>query len=310
MNDVDSIVILDVGGKLFKTRVNTLTNSSSYFEALFSTIWRESSDLKYITHDNNKALFIDKDPVPFEYLLTYMREGTINIPSDNLNLAQSIMLQAEYFGIDKLVNEIKIRSISSNLISGYVCEDAEAIVSFNMKYESVHHAIISGFLPLAFFNKHQHPVNVVVGEEAFRMHKSALEKHSGYFKRLFCSSTSMGPIFIDHDPEAFRVLAKYMRYSQLDIPKDDTFAFKRILYAALDLEMKDFLILVKARTMINIERHEAPMGIDQLASVDCPFGSPLDVSDVHYIYASQFDRRFRSFELAFSTKNLPRRFFE
>jgi len=53
-----------------------------------------------------------------------------------------------------------------------------------------------------------------------------------------------------------------MRYNHLDLPKDDPFLFRRILHIAHAIQLSSFLTLVKARTMLNVERREAPMGLD------------------------------------------------
>lgn len=63
------IVKLDVGGTKFKTYMNTLTNNSGYFRALFNGNW------------NNEKIFIDRDPEIFRIILNCFRNGK-SIPAE------------------------------------------------------------------------------------------------------------------------------------------------------------------------------------------------------------------------------------
>ena len=325
------IVELNVGGKLFKTRASTLTQNSPYFEALLSKKWNHSRDVeedqdypnKIHANDEILKVFIDKDPEPFGYILTYLREGIVDIPGSGSpgskntspirnydSLAKCIVLQAQYFGLEDFVNHVKIKAwkLCGHPSVGCLCEDHEALEAFDKKYESLYDAFEQGFLPSAYFGKYDGQFHIQVGNTCFRMSKSTLQSHSEYLKREILASHCKHSIFLDQDPKAFQYLTNYMRYRQLDLPRNDVFLFQRVLHIAVDIEMKDFLVLVKARTMVNIERH---MGLDPIVSYDSPFGSStVIVSDVHVLYAAQFDRRFHNFDRAFSAKMLPDRFFD
>jgi hypothetical protein len=57
MANLNQIVELDVGGKLFKATVGTLCWKSGYFRSMFETdAWRESSSDKPIFIDRGKIL--------------------------------------------------------------------------------------------------------------------------------------------------------------------------------------------------------------------------------------------------------------
>ena len=137
---------------------------------------------------------------------------------------------------------------------------------------------------------------------------------SAFIKRLIQSQedtfqTSTEVFYIDQDPEAFKYLVHFIRYSQIDLPRNDSFLFQRILCCAQELEMKDFITFVKARTMTNIERSQAPLGLDPNNDQDSPHLLLNVVTDVHRRYSSEFDRRFRSISIALEQNVLPRRFF-
>ncbi|PVH92029.1 hypothetical protein DM02DRAFT_701826 [Periconia macrospinosa] len=63
-------IILDIGGRKFKTLLSTLRSESGYFEALFSERWDHKPDAE-------ESYFIDADPEIFEHLLRYMRRPWI-----------------------------------------------------------------------------------------------------------------------------------------------------------------------------------------------------------------------------------------
>ena len=90
-------VVVDVGGTRFSTSTSTLTASSSYFQRLFSDRWASSDD----------ECFLDGDPEPFAILLSYMRRGHLDLPE---SLAQRVLLEAEFLGVDSLLVEVKARA--------------------------------------------------------------------------------------------------------------------------------------------------------------------------------------------------------
>eukprot|EP00956_Cyclotella_meneghiniana_P039516 scaffold172978_cov62-Cyclotella_meneghiniana.AAC.4 len=89
-------VVLNVGGTKFSTSIITLNSSSSYFKRLFSQEWAESRD----NSEGDVDVFVDQDPEPFRVLLSYMRLGKVLHISD---LTLPVLLQAKFFGIDKLL---------------------------------------------------------------------------------------------------------------------------------------------------------------------------------------------------------------
>eukprot|EP00956_Cyclotella_meneghiniana_P026871 scaffold59152_cov76-Cyclotella_meneghiniana.AAC.7 len=92
------LVVLNVGGTRFSTSITTLSNSSAYFESLFSHEWAESRD-----NGDGEEVFVDQDPEPFRVLLSYMRLGKV----EALELTLSVLLQAKFFGMERLLAAVR-----------------------------------------------------------------------------------------------------------------------------------------------------------------------------------------------------------
>jgi len=98
---VEDIVSLNVGGDIYFTTRSTLcTVRNTMLEAMFSgrhTVFR----------DKNGHVFLDRDGTLFRYILNYLR--TKKIPDVSTEKMEEILAEADYFGIDSLVKEIKAR---------------------------------------------------------------------------------------------------------------------------------------------------------------------------------------------------------
>ncbi len=333
------IITLNVGGTFFTTCKSTLTQYSVYFQAMFSNNWAQTNDNENETCDDSQnengnnteegqikptEIFIDKDPKSFKYLLTYMREGYIDIPRDDFVLAKSIILQAQYFGLDGILQFVKARSVQNfpqafgvkTSLSFDECDMDDIIMKFDDRYGNLIDAFDEedGCLPLAYFEKFNNQVSLQVGDTKYTISRNKVMSKSAFIERLILSKGVAFPastelFYIDQDPEAFKYLVHFIRYSQIDLPRNDSFLFQRILCCAQELEMKDFITFVKARTMTNIEHSQAPLGLDPIADQDSPHSLSNVVTDIHRQYALEFDRRFRSISVALEQNILPRRFF-
>ena len=91
-------VVLNVGGTRFSTSITTLSNSSAYFESLFSHEWAESRD-----NGDGEEVFVDQDPEPFRVLLSYMRLGKVEASE----LTLPVLLQAKFFGMERLLAAVR-----------------------------------------------------------------------------------------------------------------------------------------------------------------------------------------------------------
>jgi len=74
---MERAVYLDVGGKIFKTNVNTLISKSDYFASMFNNNWKEK-DMGTIEN----PIFIDRDPDNFKQILSWMRDPNYIMDGD------------------------------------------------------------------------------------------------------------------------------------------------------------------------------------------------------------------------------------
>lgn len=132
-------VVLNVGGRRFETYASTLTCCSSYFCSQFSDVWANHSQQH---HDNIDHPFIDQDPDAFEVLLSYMRCGFVK----EEELTAKVLFQAELFGIDQLVNEVKVIAYRS-LYPGFTGDDDTAARKFVEEFGSIAQSVANGLLP-------------------------------------------------------------------------------------------------------------------------------------------------------------------
>lgn len=98
----DTIITLNVGGSSFSTKLGTLTSSAdSYFAVMFSG----RSEIPQRTSDGYHV-FIDRDPIPFEWILAFLRSQDANKVVSMLSTPQirSLAEEADFFGLDILVN--------------------------------------------------------------------------------------------------------------------------------------------------------------------------------------------------------------
>lgn len=348
------IVKLNVGGTFFTTSTSTLISYSSYFDAMFSQNWsgnthnddetNDRSDTVITKKQNFPTVFIDKDPIPFSYIMTYMREGCINL-SDDYMLARLIILQAQYFGIECFLCKIKYRAVENcmycetdifnvtvqdnddeqdELAADVQNNDQEKeqkkfvryVQAFDQKYETLHDAFEDGCLPFAYFQKYRNQLHVQVGQEGvkFTINKIKAVEKSDFFKEVVQNGPTfpIAPahlIYIDQDPEVFKYIHDYIRYSQINLPADNPSLFRRILCCADDLRLKDFITLVKARTMVGLENDEAPMGVDPMYLYDSLHATLSGISILQRESAFSFDRRFSSIDAAFTEGVLPKMYF-
>lgn len=344
------IVVLNVGGEHFTTCISTLTTHSLYFEAMFSKHWTNNGDENDdhgdhlekqnesgSSHSSPQQIFIDKDPIAFKYILNYMREGYMNLPrdkedgddNDNLyNLVKNVISQAQYFGLDDFLSHVKMKTVQNCILHGTIfnfeledtmsttlLEESQMITVFDAKYANLIDAFDDGCLPCHYLERYKDQVCLKVGGEKFMLNKSKLRTKSQLLAEMIDADSifesSRRTYFIDQDPEAFNHLLHFLRYSQVDLPNDNPCLFGRVLHCAEILKMNDFIILVKARTVSNLERHEAPMGLDDFmdGSSNYHLASQVEVCDIDRRNAEFFDRRFRSINEAINLNRLPDRFF-
>ena len=105
-------VVLNVGGVRYHTSISTLTSQSGYFRAMFALRGMSSigfSEAARTVQDKNNAaeFFVDRDPKPFEHILTYLRTNTANLPRNDEVLFRAVAMEAEFYQISSLVRRIR-----------------------------------------------------------------------------------------------------------------------------------------------------------------------------------------------------------
>lgn len=103
-------VTLHVGGEKFVTCRATLEPASSYFARRFSAEW--SSGVP------SADCFLDRDADSFRVLLSFMRCGHVSLLPRDPALFSRVLLDAEYFGIDSLIEQVKVK-VQRHLHSKY-----------------------------------------------------------------------------------------------------------------------------------------------------------------------------------------------
>ena len=103
-------VTLHVGGETFVTCRATLEPASSYFARRFSAEW--SSGVP------SEDCFLDRDADSFRVLLSFMRCGHVSVLPRDPALFSRVLLDAEYFGIDSLIEQVKVK-VQRHLHSKY-----------------------------------------------------------------------------------------------------------------------------------------------------------------------------------------------
>ncbi|CAJ0578515.1 unnamed protein product, partial [Mesorhabditis spiculigera] len=106
------LVVLDVEGTIFKTRICTLTSvPGAYFARLFSGDWKRLLD-------KEGQLFIDRDATLFRIILNFLRDGPkIPLPSDEY-LLRKVRHEADHYGLFELIDRVekKLASYSNGTL--------------------------------------------------------------------------------------------------------------------------------------------------------------------------------------------------
>ncbi|VDM16068.1 unnamed protein product, partial [Wuchereria bancrofti] len=93
----EQFIVLDIGGRLFKTKVTTLISiDGSYFQQLFNKKWDHLLD-------SNGHLFIDRNNDVFPAILGYLRHGkSYPLPADDYKLSL-IIYEAQFYKLPELI---------------------------------------------------------------------------------------------------------------------------------------------------------------------------------------------------------------
>ncbi len=99
-------VKLNIGGRYFETKIETLTKHSegtrTYFKALFSRQWQLEKD------PIDESIFIDRNGDSFAYILNYLRTGQLIINDSDSTVRRNLIIEAEFYKIESLVSLLKM----------------------------------------------------------------------------------------------------------------------------------------------------------------------------------------------------------
>ncbi len=144
------IVKLNVGGKSFATLESTLLkHENSYFVDLLK-------NKDKVVYDENNAIFIDRNPKLFEFIIEYLRTGFMeDLPKDFYSLKR-LSDEATYFKLDKLSHDMYFTYLPSVILSQ---DSAPISLLFNLsdffikKWHLVYRGSRDGFVPSSFHEK-------------------------------------------------------------------------------------------------------------------------------------------------------------
>ena len=143
--------IVNCAGTTFTTSRQTL-QQNKYFSALLSNTFSEG-----IEASQNQMIYIDRDPEAFRVILSYLRTmDPCCISPKDLHLLGTILTEADFYGLDELVDQIKIKCFE-NLYPFLPCNNKakkaksddlnKKMVSFLKYFPTTHDLKNSPFFP-------------------------------------------------------------------------------------------------------------------------------------------------------------------
>ena len=124
MDQSNNVVTINVGGRLFTTRLSTLTKVA-YFENLFG------KNFKRFDKDYQGHIFIDRDPEYFNYVLNYLRGDTLELENENAFRLDRIKAEFDFFNIDVNIEHQQVPADSKTTKDYMIVNTSQgAITSF------------------------------------------------------------------------------------------------------------------------------------------------------------------------------------
>lgn len=109
VSSTDDIITFNIGGQIYSTsRSNILANVDG--QSFLALIINNQSTIPF---DDQGRVFLDRDGTYFRYILNYFRDQQLILPENFTELKQ-LCLEAKFYQIDRLVNEIENRLNSRN----------------------------------------------------------------------------------------------------------------------------------------------------------------------------------------------------
>ncbi|XP_078353561.1 uncharacterized protein LOC144638226 [Oculina patagonica] len=105
-----STVKLNVGGKIYKTTLDTLRKDP---DSMLCAMFSGRFDLKADEEDG--AYFIDRDAELFRYILNYLRNGELP-PCNDDRLKVELLLEAKFYQVQGIINQLEEETSMSPLL--------------------------------------------------------------------------------------------------------------------------------------------------------------------------------------------------
>ena len=141
VNREHKIIQYNVGGQRFATSRDTIANDE--FCMLNVMLKHESSMAS--SRDTSGALFIDRDPTYFKYVLNYLRNGIVDLPPERYAL-NALLREAEFYQINVRSKLKKLKKLRSQCFDhnfhynscNYRCCDFFYLISLLMSFIESH----------------------------------------------------------------------------------------------------------------------------------------------------------------------------
>ena len=140
-----SPIRLNVGGVIFTTTVDTLTSNSRFFEATLAS---------HHFCTPSEEIFLDRDADAFAVLLSCFRQRSLMpLPlRNNPELCSAVLIEAEYFAADWLLNEAKEKAVRNSVYPNVPFDQPvsgvdDLAADFDQKCGTITQAIERGILP-------------------------------------------------------------------------------------------------------------------------------------------------------------------
>ena len=102
-------IILNVGGIRYSTSMQTLCMCRN---TMLSKMFDSNFPLKL---EDDGSYFIDRDGTHFRYILNFLRDNNLNVPS-NESLINELLSEVKYYQIKPMFDAFIIKQIDSNIL--------------------------------------------------------------------------------------------------------------------------------------------------------------------------------------------------
>jgi hypothetical protein len=102
VNHEHKIITFNVGGTIFATSRETIANDEF---CMLNVMLKHEASMSS-SRDESGAIFIDRDPTFFPYVLNYLRNGIVDLPPERFKL-NAMLREAEFYQINGLYTSVQ-----------------------------------------------------------------------------------------------------------------------------------------------------------------------------------------------------------